>query len=122
MNTIVLKHILARIMNFLGPQSSWSGCRPVTAESTGSSPVGPAINIGLWCNGSITVSKTVGGGSSHSRPAIWASMYQGGESPLQGDCGEFDSHLVHKSPKQQEPSIKWKKMDNKRLLNTYEVI
>lgn len=25
----------------------------------------------------------------------WVGMYQGGETALQADCGEFDSHPIH---------------------------
>ena len=32
-----------------------------------------------------------------TRTIIWAGMFQGfGDLPLQGRCGGFDSHLVHK--------------------------
>jgi hypothetical protein len=35
-----------------------------------------------------------------TRTTQWASMFQGfGDLPLQGRCGGFDSHLVHKKEK-----------------------
>src|SRR5580700_9604308 len=30
-------------------------------------------------------------------PATWGLMYLGGERPLQGCCGEFNSHSLHRA-------------------------
>lgn len=52
----------------MAPWRRWLSRRPVTPEVAGSIPAGVA-NIGVWCNGSMTVSKTVDDGSSPSAPA-----------------------------------------------------
>lgn len=44
----------------------------------------------------LVVTQVVAGASPVGHPnRIWVGMYQGGDTPLHGACGKFDSCAIH---------------------------
>lgn len=65
-------------------------------EAAGSNPVIPTQGVSTVERVSCLHSKPRGGWFT-----TWGRMFQGGDRPLQGPCGGFNSHRFHKlKPKQ----------------------